>query len=249
MKTANGWDRWYEQWNERFREQDEVPTFMTHSQLEEWGARFRDLIMLNDHWMGYQYHGPMSLEDGMSIAFVLIDAGVEVEELLMLMDEFQPIQGSIVRVGIPLCWLTDPLDHVYDLLSMLADLPNLDPELIEQMQQTLSEMLGDDTQDGEDIQDVFRAMSANTVQWLMEMMDVLGDDGRLALRSWWQGRLIILLREEEQATKRKRAERRRKKNQPSVPRAFEDLIQGLDLRGMESVNPPDEESDQGAGIS
>ncbi|HET7377359.1 MAG TPA: hypothetical protein VFK30_11670 [Anaerolineae bacterium] len=244
MKTSNGWDKWYAQWNERFGEQDEAPSFVTHDQLELWGTRFRELVMLNDHWMGYQYPGPMTQEDGMSIAFVLVDSGVEVEELLELMDEFQPIEGSIVRVGIPLCWLTDPMDHVYDLLSMLADLPNLEPELIEQMQRTLTEMLGEETHNDEDIQDVFRTMSVNTVQWLLEMMEILSDNGRLALRAWWQGRLITLLREEEAATKRKRTGRRHKKNQPAVPRAFEDLIQGLDLRGMESVNPPDEDESE-----
>jgi hypothetical protein len=242
MATSNGWDKWYKQWNERFGDQDEAPSFVAQDRLEVWGARLRDLIMLNDHWMGYQHPGPMSLEDGMSIAFVLADSGVEVDELLGLMDEFQPIEGSIVRVGIPLCWLTDPMDHVYDLLSMLSDLPHLDPELIEQMQQTLTEMLGTSANDQDDVQDVFRTMSVNTVQWLLEMMEILGDEGRMSLRAWWQGRLITLLREEEAATKRKRTQRRRKKSQP-VPRAFQDLIQSLDMQGMESNLPDEDESE------
>jgi hypothetical protein len=69
------------------------------------------------------------------------------------------------------------------------------------------------------------------VAWLLEMMKILGDDGILALRAWWQGRLITLLREAS-APKRKRDRRQRQPGQAEVPSAFRDLIQSLDFRGL-----------------
>ena len=198
------------------------------------------MIMLNDHWMGYIHPEPMSLEDGMSIAFVLNEAGVNVEEMLEIMDEFQPLQGTFARVGIPLCWLTDPMDHVQDLLNMMDDLPNMEPELVEQMQQTLEEMLGETPEEKEEWPEVFRTMSINTVQWLLDLTEILSDDGRLALRAWWQGRLITLLRAQV-ASSRKRTRRRRAKNQPEVPSAFRDLIQSLDMADIEAEDHDDED--------
>ena len=135
-KLRNGWDAGYEQWNERFAEDAEgAPGLVPYEHLSFWGEKFRELVMLNDHWIGYQHSEPMSLEDGMSIAFVLFDAGVDVDELIEVMDDFEPLEGAIARVGIPLCWLTDPMDHVQDLLARLTDLPHLEAGLIEQLQQ------------------------------------------------------------------------------------------------------------------
>jgi hypothetical protein len=74
-------------------------------------------------------------------------------------------------------------------------------------------------------------MSLSTAQFLMELTRLLGDNGRIALRAWWQGRLITLLREETSARKRKRRSTRRKKS-ADVPAAFQDLIRGLDMGGL-----------------
>ncbi len=242
-KLRNGWDNWYDQWNERYTETDGTPGIVPHEHLSFWGEKFRELVMLNDHWIGYTHSEPMSLEDGMSIAFVLYDAGVDVDELIEVMDEFEPLEGTIARVGIPLCWLTDPMDHVQDLLGMLNDLPHLDAELIEQMQQTLEEMLGEPPTGVDDWTNLFREMSINTSQWLLELMDILGDHGRVALRAWWQGRMIVLLRESS-ATGRKRT-RRHTKKQPDVPSAFQDLIRGLDMGGiMDEDEGKDEKRDE-----
>ena len=226
----NGWDAWYEQWNERFADHpDNPPSLVPYDHLSFWGEKFRELVMLNDHWIGYQHSEPMSLEDGMSIAFVLFDAGIDVDELIEVMDDFEPLAGAIARVGIPLCWLTDPMDHVQDLLGMLTDLPHLEAGLIEQLQQTLEEMLGAAPTEVDDWGALFREMSINTAQWLLELMDILGDDGRLVLRAWWQGRMITLLREST-ASSRKRKHRR--KPPTDVPSAFQDLISGLDMSAL-----------------
>jgi hypothetical protein len=89
--VRNGWDKWYDQWRERYGADDDGSTpVIPYDQLALWGERFRQLVMLNDHWMGYFQTRPMSLEDGMSIGYVLFDSGVDVEELLDLMDAFQP---------------------------------------------------------------------------------------------------------------------------------------------------------------
>ena len=233
-KQRNGWEMWYDQWDERYTDQtDDLAHPVPYEHLTFWGEKFRQMVMLNDHWIGYIHPEPMSLEDGMSIAFVLYDAGVDVDDLIELIDEFEPLEGTIARVGIPLCWLTDPMDHVQDLLGMLDELPELDAELIEQMQKTLEEMLGEHSDEMDDWVTLFRTMSVNTAQWLMEITRVLGDNGRLALRAWWQGRMIVLLREESSAArKRKRGARSRKS--PEVPSAFQDLIRGLDMGGLET---------------
>jgi hypothetical protein len=228
-KLRNGWDAWYEQWNERFSEDaGDAPSLVPYEHLSFWGEKFRELVMLNDHWIGYQHSEPMSLEDGMSIAFVLFDAGVDVDELIEVMDDFEPLEGAIARVGIPLCWLTDPMDHVQDLLAMLTDLPHLEAGLIEQLQQTLEEMLGEVPTDMNDWGALFREMSTNTAQWLLELTDILGDHGRLVLRAWWQGRMITLLRETSASSRK----RRRRKPKTDVPSAFQDLISGLDLSDL-----------------
>ena len=229
-KLRNGWDTWYAEWNERYTEPETGTNMVPYEHLSFWGEKIRELVMLNDHWIGYTHTEPMRLEDGMSIAFVLFDAGVDVDDLIDVMDEFAPLEGAIVRVGIPLCWLTDPMDHVQDLLGMLNDLPHLEPDLIEQMQQTLEEMLGEQPTAIDDWPGLFREMSINTAQWLLELMHILGDNGRLALRAWWQGRMIVMLRETSTATRKRK--RRSKKSQPDVPRAFQDLIRGLDMGGI-----------------
>jgi hypothetical protein len=235
-RARNGWDSWYDQWNERFAEELEGPRMVPYEHLSFWGEKIREMVMLNDHWIGYHQSEPMSQEDGMSIAFVLFDAGVDVDELIEVMEEFEPLEGAIARVGIPLCWLTDPMDHVQDLLGMIMDMPHLDEQLKEQMQQTLEEMLGEAAGDMGDVAELFREMSINTAHWLLELMSILGDQGRVALRAWWQGRMIVLLREESSSRRRSR---RRKKDQPGdVPSAFQDLIRGLDMHGL-----TDEEDD------
>jgi hypothetical protein len=231
-KLRNGWETWYDQWNERYADQEHGIGMVPYEHLSFWGEKITQMVMLNDHWIGYVQSEPMRLEDGMSIAFVLYDAGVDVDEFIEVMDEFEPLEGAIARVGIPLCWLTDPMDHVQDLLGMLNDLPHLEAELIEQLQQTLEEMLGEQPNEIDDWGELFREMSINTAQWLLELMDILGDHGRLALRAWWQGRMIVLLRESS-ATGRKRAHRKKgKKPGPEVPSAFQDLIRGLDMGGL-----------------
>ncbi len=240
-KLHNGWDAWYEQWHERFADApDDSPGLVPYEHLSFWGEKFRELVMLNDHWIGYQHSEPMSLEDGMSIAFVLFDAGIDVDELIEVMDDFEPLEGAITRVGIPLCWLTDPMDHVQDLLGMLTDLPHLEAGLIEQLQQTLEEMLGEMPADIEDWGALFREMSINTAQWLLELMDILGDHGRLVLRAWWQGRMITLLREATAATRK----RRRRKPQADVPSAFQDLISGLDLSDLAGEDSGEDKADE-----
>jgi len=238
-KVRNGWDAWYEQWNERFAETpDAGPGLVPYEHLSFWGEKFCELVMLNDHWIGYQHSEPMSLEDGMSIAFVLFDAGVDVDELIEVMDDFEPLEGAIARVGIPLCWLTDPMDHVQDLLAMLTDLPHLEADLIEQLKQTLEEMLGEVPTDMNDWGSLFREMSINTAQWLLELMDILGDHGRLALRAWWQGRMITLLRETSSSTRK----RRRRKPKTDVPSAFQDLISGLDMSDLADEDSGDDKT-------
>jgi hypothetical protein len=229
-KARNGWDAWYDQWDEKYVDEPAESHPIPYDHLTFWGERFRQVIMLNDHWIGYMQAEPMSLEDAMSIAFVLYDAGVDVDDLIMLLDDFEPLEGSIAHVGVPLCWLTDPMDHVQDLLSTLEELPQLDRDTQQQMQQTLEEMLGEPAELDDDWLMLFQAMSLNTAQFLMELTRLLGDNGRIALRAWWQGRLITLLREETSARKKKRTTRRKKS--ADVPSAFRDLISGLDMGGL-----------------
>ena len=229
-KPRNGWDVWYDQWDERYADQPDEETHpVPYEHLTFWGEKLRQTVMLNDHWIGYMQSEPMNLEDGMTLAFVLYDAGVDVDELILLLDEFEPLEGTIARVGIPLCWLTEPMDHVQDLLSTLDELPLLDAEIQQQMQQTLEEMLGEPSDPDEDWLSMFQAMSLSTAQFLMELTRVLNDNGRLALRAWWQGRLITLLRDAGSARKRKRG---RRKKSAEVPSAFQDLIRGLDMGGL-----------------
>jgi hypothetical protein len=85
--------------------------------------------------------------------------------------------------------------------------------------------------DPEELPGLFRAITISTVAWLLEMMKILGDDGILALRAWWQGRLITLLREAS-TPKRRRDRRPRQPGQAEVPSAFRDLIQSLDFHGL-----------------
>jgi hypothetical protein len=241
-KPRNGWDVWYEQWDERYTDQPGDETHpVPYEHLNFWGDKLRQMVMLNDHWIGYMQSEPMGLEDGMTLAFVLYDAGVDVDELILLLDEFEPLEGTIARVGIPLCWLTEPMDHVQDLLSTLDELPLLDAEIQQQMQHTLEEMLGEPPDPNEDWLSLFQAMSLNTAQFLMELTRLLGDTGRLALHAWWQGRLITLLREASSSTrKRKRGSARRKKG-AEVPSAFQDLIRGLDMGGLGADEGEEEE--------
>jgi hypothetical protein len=230
-KQRNGWDTWFDQWDDRYGDDvDGLSHPVQYEHLLFWGEQFRQMVMLNDHWIGYMSQESMSLEDGMTIAFILFDAGVDVDELIGLLDEFEPLEGAIARVGIPLCWLTDPMDHVQDLLGMLTGVADFEQDLIDQMRQTLEEMLGESSEEYGDFMEVFRSMSLNTAQFLMDVMRLLGDNGRLALRAWWQGRLVTLLRESATSRKRKRSGKRKKSGE--VPSAFQDLIRGLDMHGL-----------------
>lgn len=231
-ESLNGWDAWYAQWNETYADQadEATPDIIPYVELADWGEAFRQHVMLNDHWTGYLHAEPMSLEDGMSIAFVLYDAGVNVGELLDMLEAFHPFEGAPVEIGIPLCWLTEPMDHVQDLLGMLANVSQLDPEVFEQTQQMFEEVLGEAPLGAEEMPELFRAMTISTVQWLLELIKILGDNGMIALRAWWQGRMIVLLRE---ASTSKRRRRRRQPGRTEMPSAFRDLIQSLDFRGLE----------------
>ncbi|HZY41105.1 MAG TPA: hypothetical protein VFF59_03805, partial [Anaerolineae bacterium] len=111
--------------------------------------------------------------------------------------------------------------------------------LIEQLQQTLEEMLGETPTDVEDWGTLFREMSINTAQWLLELTDILGDHGRLVLRAWWQGRMITLLRESTTSTRKRK---RRRKPPTDVPSAFQDLISGLDMSALSGED--DAETDE-----
>lgn len=227
-KQRNGWDNWYDQWDERFGgESDSMAPLVQYEHLTFWGEQLREMVMLNDHWIGYMHPEPMGLEDGMTIAYVLFAAHVDVDELITVFDEFEPLEGAIARVGIPLCWLTDPVDHMQDLLSMLDDTTLVDKDMMEQMRQTLEEMTGDQYSSLDELLTMFRSMSVSTVQFLIDVTEILGDEGRVALKSWWQGRLITLLRGSAATRKRKHGARRKKG--PEVPSVFQDLIRGLDM--------------------
>ncbi len=231
-KARNGWNIWYDLWEERYTDQpDEDAQPVPYERVAYWGERFQEVLMLNDHWIGYMQTEPMSLEDGMTLAFVLYDAGVDVDDLIMLLEDFEPLEGGIARIGVPLCWLTDPMDHVQDLLGTLDELPLLDADTQQQMRQTLEEMLGEPPDTGDDWLALFQAMSLSTAQFLMELTRALGDQGRVALRAWWQGRLITLLRESATSTRKRKRGPRAKKSE--VPSAFQDLIRGLDMGGLE----------------
>jgi hypothetical protein len=71
---------------------------------------------------------------------------------------------------------------------------------------------------------------------------LLGDDGRIALRAWWQGRLITLLREETTSRRRRKRGSMRRKKGADVPSAFQDLIRGLDLGGLGTEDEGGEEA-------
>lgn len=234
MKTTpNGWEAWYRQWDEIFEEDDIRPGIVPFATLAEWGESFRQYVMLNDHWINYAHPEPMSLEDGMSIAFVLYDAGVDVDELLDVLDSFEPFEDAPVNIGIPLCWLTEPMDHVQDLLGMANSIPGLDPEMFKQMNQMVEEMLGESPVSDEELPELFRSMVTGTASWLITLSRIMGDNGLLALRAWWQGRLIALLRDTKQP---RRGRRQRPSTQSEIPSAFRDLVQGLDFRGISDAD-------------
>ena len=240
-KQRNGWDIWFDQWDDRYGEDPEGMSHpVQYEHLLFWGEQLCQIVLLNDHWIGYMSQEPMPLEDGMTIAFVLFDAGVDVDELITVLDEFEPLEGAIARVGIPLCWLTDPMDHVQDLLGMLNGVTEFEPDLIDQMRQTLEEMLGEPSEEYSDWMEIFRSMSLNTAQFLLDVTRLLGDNGRLALRAWWQGRLVTLLRESTTSRKRRKSSSKRKKSS-DVPSAFQDLIRGLDMHGLEADEEGGEE--------
>ena len=52
-KPRNGWTVWYDQWEERYADQpDEEMQPVPYEHLVFWGERFRQILMLNDHWIG-----------------------------------------------------------------------------------------------------------------------------------------------------------------------------------------------------
>lgn len=243
-ETPNGWDIWYSHWDQTqaTQESGDVLDIVPYHALVRWGKVLQQQVTLDDHWIGYSHPEPMSLEDGMSIAFVLYDAGVDVDTLIEMLESFQPIDAP-VALGIPLCWLTEPMDHIQDLLGMIVDASQIDPEVFDQVQQSVEAFGGELPVGTEEMLDLIRAMVISAASWLLEMNKILGDDGNQALRAWWQGRLIILLRE-ALAPRRKRGRRKRQPAQADVPSAFQDLIQSLGLLGPDDASPnPDEPGD------
>jgi hypothetical protein len=241
-EPRNGWTTWYAQLDEVTASQDSdiELNIIPYTDLASWGDAFCEYVTLNDHWIGYLHPEPMSQEDGMSIAFVLYDAGVNVEELLDVLSTFQPLMDTPmpVEVNIPLCWLTEPMDHVQDLLGMLANVSHIDPDILDQIQQMMEETIGEVPVSPDELPDLFRAMTVSTVQWLLEIIRILGEQGMLALRAWWQGRLISLLREAT-PPRRRRGRRRQQRTGPEVPSAFRDLFQSLDLRATDEDDEAD----------
>ncbi len=236
-EASNGWDIWYSHWDQvqATQESGNALDIVPYHALVKWGKVLQQQVTLDDHWIGYSHPEPMSLEDGMSIAFVLYDAGVDVDALIEMLESFQPIDAP-AALGIPLCWLTEPMDHVQDLLGMIANSSQFDPEVFDQVQQSVEAFGGELPVGTEEMLDLIRAMVTSAASWLLEINKLLGDGGNQALRAWWQGRLIILLREAS-SPRRKRGRRKRQPTQADVPSAFQDLIQSLGLLGPDDTIP------------
>jgi len=218
--TTNGWDMWYSRLDPEWS--DEV---IPQADLQHWGEELQQILRLNDH-SGYTQAEPMSLEDAMTMAFVLDQAGVNVETILELCRAYSPFElGG--TVSIPLCFLLDPLGHVDGLLEQMQETWELSEPDLDEIRQGIEAMGGVAPDDPEVLQEVFRSGLLTMIRFLTELERVLGEYGQTTLNAWWQGRLIGLLREEDEAPPRHKT--RTGKGKGSVPDVFRDLIQGLDL--------------------
>ena len=223
--TTNGWDIWYSRLEPEWAD-DIIP----QGELQTWGEEFQRLFRLSDH-SGYTQTDPMPLEDAMTMAFVLDQAGVNVEAMLGLCRAYSPF-AMTEMITIPLCFLLDPLGHVDGLIEQLQETSELDQPDLEQIRQGIEFMGGVVSDDPDALLDVFRAGLLEMIHYLTELQRILGEFGMVTLNAWWQGRLIDLLREEaEEQPRFKRRASKGKGKGGGVPDAFLDLIQGLDLDG------------------
>jgi hypothetical protein len=218
--STNGWDIWYSRLDPEWS--DEV---IPQADLQEWGLEFQRLFRLSDH-SGYTQSESMALEDGMTMAFCLDQAGVNVEAMLDLCRTYSPFELSD-SISIPLCFLLDPLGHIDGLLEQMHEMWDLTEPDLEQIREGIEAMGGVAPDDPEALLNVFRDGLLEMIRFLTELQRVLGEYGQTTLNAWWQGRLIGLLREEVEA--RPRRKRRTDRGKGGVPDAFRDLIQGLDL--------------------
>jgi hypothetical protein len=228
---TNGWDIWYARLDQDWAD-DVIPL----ADLRAWGEEFQRLFRLTDH-SGYSQNDPMALEDGMTMAFELDQAGVNVEAILDLCRAYSPFEMTDM-VSIPLCFLLDPLGHVDGLLEQMQEMWQMSEPDLEQIRQGIEAMGAPVPEDPEMLLAVFRDGLVEMIRFLTELQRVLGEFGVVTLNAWWQGRLIGLLREE--ADERPRPKRRTAKSKGKgggVPDAFLDLIQGLDLDEGPSTPP------------
>jgi hypothetical protein len=116
--TTNGWDNWYSRLEPEWG--DEV---IPPADLAAWGREFQRLFRFCDH-SGYTQSEPMLLDDGMTMAFVLDQAGVNVEAILDLCRAYSPFELGD-RVSIPLCFALDPLGHLEGLLEEWQEIGEL----------------------------------------------------------------------------------------------------------------------------
>ena len=218
--STNGWDIWYTRLDPEWSDE-----FMPQSDLEAWGIEFQRLFRLSDH-SGYTQNEPMSLEDGMTMAFVLDQAGVHVEAILDLCRAYSPFELDDA-ISIPLCFLLDPLGHVEGLIDQMREIAELGEPDMDQIRQGIEAMGGHAPDDSQELLSVFRNGLLEMIDFLTEMQRTLGEYGLVTLNAWWQGRLISLMREETETRPRRRSRASRSKG--GVPDVFRDLIQGLDM--------------------
>lgn len=223
--ATNGWDIWYSRLDPEWT--DEV---IPQADLQAWGEELQRFVRLSDH-TGYVQNDPMPLEDAMTMAFVLDQAGVHVEAMLDLCRTYAPFALSD-GITIPLCFLLDPLGHVDGLIEQMQEMSEMGEPDLEQIRQGIEAMGGVVPDDSGALLDVFRNGLLEMIHVLTELQRILGEFGVMALNAWWQGRLVSLLREEaeDQPRFKRRASKSRAKG-GAVPDAFLDLIQGLDLDG------------------
>ena len=225
--TPNGWDIWYSRLEPEWS--DEI---IPQADLQAWGEEFQRLFRFSDH-SGYAQTDLMSLEDAMTMAFVLDQAGVHVEAMLDLCRTSSPFALADM-VTIPLCFLLDPLGHVDGLIEQMQEMSEMSEPDLEQIRQGIEAMGAPVPDDPEALLKVFRTGLLEMIHFLTELQRILGEFGVVTLNAWWQGRLINLLREEveEQPRPRRRVSKGKSKGKGGgVPDAFLDLIQGLDLDG------------------
>ncbi len=221
---TNGWDIWYSRLDEDWAD-DVIPL----ADLRAWGEEFQRLFRLTDH-SGYSRSEPMTLEDGMTMAFELDQAGVNVEAILDLCRAYSPFEMTDM-VSIPLCFLLDPLGHVDGLLEQMQEMWQMSGPDLEQIRQGIEAMGAPVPEDTETLLAVFRDGLIEMIRFLTELQRVLGEFGVVTLNAWWQGRLVSLLHEEAEEQPRTKRRAKSKGRGGSVPDAFLDLIQGLDLDG------------------